>query len=139
MMIRKKMLKNDTGFTLLEVLVAAVILSIGLMGTAGFLTKVIRSDKLSNEMGTATVLAQAKMEELFQAGYLDTVDDVGTTTTENYNSITFAGTSYPDFERETSILNIGTNGALGITVRINYKAFGEHSFTARTILSREIK
>ena len=127
--------KNNAAFTLLEVLVAMLILSVGLMGTAGFLIKVIRTDKLSKEMSASVVLAQSQMERLFQEGYLEVVSDVGTSQIEAYNTI--AG--YPDFKRTTIVSSTGTPGALGLTVTVDYKAFGEHTYTAKTILSRDIQ
>jgi type IV pilus assembly protein PilV len=60
---------NNNGFTLIEVLVAMVILSIGLLGTAALITGIINSNKLSNRITTATVLAQDKMEEIKRIGY----------------------------------------------------------------------
>jgi type IV pilus assembly protein PilV len=78
---------NDKGFTLIEVLVAMVILSIGLLGTAALITGIINGNKVSNRISTATTCAQDKMEEIRRLGYsgMPTSD---TTTTEPYNSIT---------------------------------------------------
>jgi len=78
---------NNNGFTLIEVLVAMVILSIGLLGTAALITGIIRGNKVSNRISTATTCAQDKMEEIKMLGYsgMPTSD---TTTTESYNSIT---------------------------------------------------
>jgi type IV pilus assembly protein PilV len=78
---------NNNGFTLIEVLVAMVILSVGLLGTAALITGIISSNKLSNRISTATTCAQDKMEEIRRLGYsgMPTSD---TTTTEPYNSIT---------------------------------------------------
>ena len=139
-MMRRNLLKSDKGFTLLEVLVASVILSVALLGTAGFLITVVRSDKISNEMSTAVVLAQARMEDLFQQGYLATAATIPSgqtthTTSENYNTIA----NYPKFKRATTVYSTGTHGALGVQVLVTCKAFGEHSYTAKTILSRDIK
>jgi type IV pilus assembly protein PilV len=132
----KRIMKTNPGFTLIEVLVALVILSVGLLGTAAFLTNIIKSDKLSNEMSTAVVLAQDKMEDLFQAAYLGIIDDMGVPGTTNEN---LSASGYPDFERITSTFSTGTAGALGVAVTVNYKAFGDHSYTVRTIVSRDIK
>jgi len=80
-------LRSSDGFTLIEVLVAMVILSVGLLGTAALITGIIKSNQVSNRITTATVLAQDKMEEIRGLGYsgMPTSD---TTTTEPYNSIT---------------------------------------------------
>jgi type IV pilus modification protein PilV len=55
---------NDNGFTLIEVLIAIVILSVGLLGMAALTTGIIRGNTFSNELTTATTLAQDKMEEI---------------------------------------------------------------------------
>ena len=78
---------NNNGFTLIEVLIAMVILSIGLLGTASLITGIIRGNKVSNRISTATTCAQDKMEEIRMLGYsgMPTSDTI---TTESYNSIT---------------------------------------------------
>jgi type IV pilus assembly protein PilV len=78
---------NNSGFTLIEVLVAMVILSIGLLGTAALITGIINGNKISNRITTATVLAQDKMEDIKRLGFSGTPTS-DTTTTEPYNSIT---------------------------------------------------
>jgi len=55
---------NDNGFTLIEVLVAIVILTVGLLGMASLTGAIIRGNKLSNDLATATTLAQDKMEDI---------------------------------------------------------------------------
>ena len=77
---------NNKGFTLMEVLVAMVILTVGLLGTAALITGIISSNKLSNRISTATTCAQDKMEDIKRLGYsrMPTSD---TPTTEPYNSI----------------------------------------------------
>ncbi len=83
----RKLRDNNSGFTLIEVLVAMVILSVGLLGTAALITGIISSNKLSNRISTATTCAQDKMEEIGNLGYFGTSTSY-TITTEPYNSIT---------------------------------------------------
>ena len=61
--------RNNSGFTLIEVLVAMVILSVGLLGTAALITGIIKSNQASNSITTATVLAQDKMEDIKSVSY----------------------------------------------------------------------
>ena len=88
--------KKSGGFTLLEVLIAIVILSVGLLGMASLTVGIINGNKFSNELTTATTLAQDQMEEIRRLGYsgMPTTD---TTTPENYGSIT----DYPLYRRDT--------------------------------------
>lgn len=62
-------LKKETGFTLIEVLIAMFLLVTALLGTAAVTTTVINGNAFSNRMTLATTLAQDKMEELLGMGY----------------------------------------------------------------------
>lgn len=56
-------LKSD-GFSLIEVLVAIVILSISLLALAGLMTTTTRNNSLGSHLTEAATLAQDKLEEL---------------------------------------------------------------------------
>jgi type IV pilus assembly protein PilV len=58
------LLKGTRGFTLVEVLIAMVVLAIALMGLATLQVRCIRSNDLANRTTQATNLAQVQMEEL---------------------------------------------------------------------------
>ena len=66
-----KRLKNDSGFTLLEVLIASVIFSIGLLALAEMTIYVIRSNIVGSKITRATVLVEEKLEELKNLSYTD--------------------------------------------------------------------
>nr|HDO80263.1 prepilin-type N-terminal cleavage/methylation domain-containing protein [Candidatus Bathyarchaeota archaeon] len=55
---------NNRGFSLLEVMIAFVILAIGLLGLAALQVTAIRGNAFSSGMTFATMLAQQKLEEL---------------------------------------------------------------------------
>src|SRR5262245_39891577 len=61
---------SQRGFTLLEVLVAIFILTIGLLGTAGLTTGIIRGNHFSKNITSATAAAQAQIESVKSGGYL---------------------------------------------------------------------
>jgi type IV pilus assembly protein PilV len=63
--------KDEKGFTLIEVLVAIVILCVGLLGMASLTVAIIKGNKLSNDLTTATTLAQDKMEDIRRASRTD--------------------------------------------------------------------
>jgi type IV pilus assembly protein PilV len=56
--------EGDNGFTLIEVLIAIVILSVGLLGMASLTVGIIKGNSFSGDLTTATTLAQDKMEDL---------------------------------------------------------------------------
>ena len=55
---------STKGFTLIEVLLAILFLSVALLGTAALLESIISKNLLARQMTTATTMAQEKMEEL---------------------------------------------------------------------------
>jgi len=62
------MIKNE-GFTLIEVVVTLLILTVGLLGMAALTVSVIQGNAQSNKITTATTLAQDKLEEMKTIGY----------------------------------------------------------------------
>jgi type IV pilus assembly protein PilV len=68
--------QNENGFTLLEVLFALVIFSIGLLAVNAMTTMVIKSNYMSKNLTTAVHLAQNKLDALNAGPYAD-VDNAG--------------------------------------------------------------
>ena len=115
----------------MEVLVAMLILSVGLLGMAALVTGIINSNKLSNRISAATVLAQDKMEEVRQVGYSG-MPASDTTTTEDYNSIT----NYSLYKRVTftDVANPDA-GMKTVTVTVYWDS-DAHSVELKTILAQ---
>ena len=63
--------RNKKGFSLIEVLIGLVILSIGLLAIGGMQIISIKGGFFSNNVTKATVLAQNKLEELKRLDYSD--------------------------------------------------------------------
>ena len=68
------MIKNfgQNGFTLLEVLIALAIFSVGLLAVNAMTTRVIKSNYQSRNLTTAVDLAQNKLDAL-KAGDFDSI------------------------------------------------------------------
>jgi prepilin-type N-terminal cleavage/methylation domain-containing protein len=81
----KERLIDSRGFTLIEILIATLLFSVALLGVASLVTVVLKGNYLSKQITTATALAQQKMEENINKGYVNLT--VGTET-ENYGAIT---------------------------------------------------
>ncbi len=62
-------ISSPSGFTLIEVMIAMMILTVGLLGVAGVVTAVINGNKLSEGITMATTLAQDKLEEMKDTNY----------------------------------------------------------------------
>ncbi|MDP3028876.1 MAG: type IV pilus modification protein PilV [Deltaproteobacteria bacterium] len=121
-------LRNNKGFTLIEVLIATLVLAIGLLSLATLAGTVIRGNSFSNKMTTATTLAQDKMEEIKGLVY----DNAGTAAgTENYGSIT----NYNSYKRVTTVAaNTPGSGMKEVTVTAFWDA-DTHSVDLKTILA----
>lgn len=91
-----KKLQNDSGFTLLEIMVALTILSFGMLGTAALIGGIARGNMISKNITVATTLAEDKMEEVMRLGYPG-MPSSDTTTTEDYNTIS----NFPTCKRVT--------------------------------------
>lgn len=123
-------LRNARGFTLLEILVALVLLALGLLSVAGLMAGIMQGNSFSSKVTTATTLAQDKLEDIQKLGYRGT-PATDTTVTENYNSIT----GYRLYKRVTNIDvgNPSTNMKLA-TVTVLWDS-DAHRVTARTYLA----
>ncbi|MDA3833407.1 MAG: type IV pilus modification protein PilV [Spirochaetales bacterium] len=119
-------LLSSNGFTLMEVLVAMLILSVGLLGMAALITGIVNSNKLSNRISTATVLAQDKMEEIRSTGYAGAADD-----TEDYNTIS----DYPLYKRITDVTAGDPAAGMKKIVVTVYWDSDNHSVVLNTILA----
>jgi type IV pilus assembly protein PilV len=86
---RGKMSDGQSGFTLLEVLIAVSILTIGLLGVASMQASAIRGNYFSDNTTTALCLAEDKMEDLMGRDFADAVlVDATAANNGNLDSIT---------------------------------------------------
>jgi type IV pilus assembly protein PilV len=89
---------DNKGLSLIEVLAAMVILSVGMLGTASLVGGIIRGNQVSKNVTIATTLAQDKMEGVLKSGYTG-ISSTDAEVTEDYGSI--AG--YSNHMRTTTI------------------------------------
>jgi type IV pilus assembly protein PilV len=68
---RGHVISKNEGFTLLEVMIALVILSVGLLGLAALQLVAVKSNSFSSEMTYATMIAQQQIESLKSLPFTD--------------------------------------------------------------------
>lgn len=113
-------IRFQTGFTLLEVMVAVVVLGFGLLAIMHLFPIGLRASKISQDTTVASVLAQAKIEELKNTKWVDLSSG---TTTEAYETIT----NYLPFKRVTTIENVDVVNdpqLKKVVVEVFYKPYG---------------
>ena len=121
------------GFTLIEVLVTALILTIGLLGTAGLTTGIIRGNFFSKNITSGTMIAQTQLEAVQNRGYTNA-------TTANFPA-TAATVSMGDvnFSRSTTITDnspASNMKTVSVTVTWNEANNAARSVSLQTILAQ---
>ena len=102
---------NKKGFSLIEVLVALVILSIAILATAGLMVTTTKNNSFGNSMTEAATLAQDKIEELL-------VTDWGGITNNN-DVVQVQGSQGISFNRNWNVADAGLLKTITVTVHWN--------------------
>jgi type IV pilus assembly protein PilV len=107
---------ESSGFTLIETLIAIVILSMGFLGVYSMTIGTLRGITFNNNRMTAMAMAQDKMEWIKNADY-DIVDSAHYPP-ENYNTIV----GYETFQRTVDIIvDPPAVGTKTITVVVSWR------------------
>lgn len=126
-----KACKSKEGFTFIEVLIAIVILSIGLLGLATMSTTAAKFNTFSKNKTTAIALGQDKMEELKRVISTTTLTSANNTVENNINEKGEAGSGI--FMRSVTI----TGGAAQLTtlaVTVTWRDYSLHTVTLTTMI-----
>ena len=129
-----QIIKKSAGFTLTEVLIAVVVLSVGLLGLSAMTIAVTKSLSFSNKLTTATTLAQEKVEEIKRASYANVTS--ANYPLEDYNTIP----RYPLFSRSVAI-NVDSPmvNTKTVTITTSWKrevASSPYTVTLKTIINQ---
>jgi prepilin-type N-terminal cleavage/methylation domain-containing protein len=124
-----RLLYNESGFTLFEILVAVAVLAVGTVGTTALTLTVVRGNAISNNITTATTLAQDKLEAIKRSGGF-TAAVAGT---ENYGTIA----NYSPFKRVTTVVGNPALAPVTRTVTVTVLWQGDkHSVALNTVFAQ---
>jgi len=112
--------RKNSGFTIIELLIAMAILSVTLLGIGSMVYSVMGSTSLSKGMATATTLMQDKMETLKNA--------VVTSLTAGNDTVQLGNVQYLRQWTVSPSANTRT-----ITVTVNWDDRGPHTVTTTTL------
>jgi prepilin-type N-terminal cleavage/methylation domain-containing protein len=119
---------REGGFTLIEVMIGTVILTIVSLGLCALTVSTIRGNAFSRQLTTATTLAQDRIEQVKRLGYPNAHTVVGT---EAYGTIA----NFPGFKRVTAVAaNTPAANVKTIAVTVSW-ASDARSVTSQTMLA----
>lgn len=114
--MQRSHLQRNSGFTLTEVMIAIVVFSVGLLGIAQTLVVVIHTNLTARQMTTATILAQAALEDIHRLGYA-AADSAATTSDYGsmpnfaaYKRVTTISPDQPDVGMKTATITVSWQG-----------------------------
>ncbi len=123
-------LQNNNGFTLVELMVSIAIIAIGMFAVMSLVVIVIRGNSFSDNMTTATVLAQDRMEDVRRLGYAGIPGPIPPV--EGYGTMT----AYPLYRRVSTInVDIPSVGMTTVNVTVFWDS-NNHSVALDTIISQ---
>ncbi len=123
---KMNVLKKD-GFTLIEIIIAMVIIVIVLYGLSVFAISSIKANLTSERMTAATMLARNQIEDTKGRAFDDISNAAGTS---EYGSIS----GYEEFKMETVVSTLSGPVLKTVTVTVFWDS-DEHSFQLATAIS----
>jgi type IV pilus assembly protein PilV len=123
-----QVLRDANGFTLIEILIATVIITIASIGIATLTVGVMHGNSFSQRLTTATTLAQDRLEQVKRISYPNAGTIAGT---ENYGNIA----NYTGYKRVTSVTNDTPASNMKTITVIVYWDADKHSVNLGTIIA----
>jgi prepilin-type N-terminal cleavage/methylation domain-containing protein len=120
--------RDTNGFTLIEILIATVIITVASLGVVTLTIGIIKGNSFSKRLTIATTLGQDRLENVKRLGYSNAGTAAGT---ENYGTIA----NYAGYKRVTSVAN-NTPASNIKTINVTiYWDSDKHSANVSTIIS----
>lgn len=114
---------DSRGFTLIEIMIATFLFTVALLGIASLATVVIKGNVLSKQISTSTALAQQKLEDNINLGYISLA--TSTPPPEDYGEIKAADgttTLYSGYKRISVVEPGPVERTLVLTVTVIRKS-----------------
>jgi len=123
-------LSKDKGFTIIEVMIALVVLSFGLLALGKLTASTISGNHFAAQLSAATTLAQDKLEDVKQGSYASIASETETGVDEQANS---GGI----FDRVTQVSDDQpASGMKTVTVTVSWDWNGSsHDVVLKTIVA----
>ena len=119
--------RRDAGFTLVELLVAASLASVGFLGLAALHANALRTTAVGRNTTAATALASEQIEALRRVPASDLQDVAAQTIHLGYRA----------FTRSATITPVGPGTAQQVSVGVTWNdAFGAHAFTLVSVIGQ---
>jgi prepilin-type N-terminal cleavage/methylation domain-containing protein len=119
--------KRNEGFTLIEVMIAIVILTIGLLALVSVTVMVIKGNSLNRGITTATTLANQQLETLKNTSY-DTIP-----LSTSWSDVT----NFPGYQRSLEVVEVEVGNQKTIGSKVRWLWLGSyHEVTLNTIISK---
>jgi type IV pilus assembly protein PilV len=106
-------LRDADGFTLIEILISTVIITVASLGVSNLTVGIMRGNSFSQRLTTATTLAQDRLEQIKRIGYQNAGTVVGT---ENYGDIA----NYSGYKRVTTVVDTPPLNMKIVTVEVSW-------------------
>jgi type IV pilus assembly protein PilV len=129
----KELMSDQKGFTLLEVLIGLVILSVGLLGLAAMQITFLRGNSFSIEMTEATSVVRNKIEDFNNTPFENIVS--------GNELVPIVGSTGIDYTRNWVVVDVDNDGDGEIDWKVvdvttNWTDPSPHSVTLSTVVSR---
>jgi prepilin-type N-terminal cleavage/methylation domain-containing protein len=127
----KQKIDNSSGFTLIEVLIAAVIITFGMLAMGTFLGSLVSKNSINERKTIATLLAQDKIEDLRRQALKTDLTSADNSVSPHETITTDAG----PFNRSWTIAEDFAGLSDQITIVIDWEGPGNSDFTLTTLIN----
>lgn len=131
----KRILRYQAGFTLVEVLVAIVLLTVSMVGSSRMLLGSLNATATNKNITMAAALAEDRLATIRRVGYTGALTMAGT---EDYGNISYRSNTirYANYRRVTTVAdNTPAANMRTITVTL-FWANNRHSYPVTAILAQ---